>query len=170
MTILNRSHAAMARTTTAITRAPNEGPVFSFSMPLGYSRAGLGGEGSVVGAAQVLEAVATGRAAVELEAGEPVAADLRGVGIALGDGVAARPTNFVRGCPDEQDACGGDGGGGAHVLHRGPRWALRPPPASPNWPLTAWPGCRGAERRPPRRPARGASRRPGGGARASARR
>src|SRR5690348_4248129 len=104
MTILNRIHAAMARTTTAITRAPKEGPVFSFSMPLGYSRAGPGWRGSVVGAAQVLEAVAAGRPAVELQAGETVAADLRSIGIALRDGVAARPANFVRGCPDEQDA------------------------------------------------------------------
>ena len=148
MTTLNRIQAATARTTTARMRAPNEGPVFSFSMPPGYSRAGPGGAGfSRSVRRRCSKRLRAGRAAVELQAGEPVAADLRGVGIALRDGVAAL---------DEQDACGGDGGGGAHGVHGGARRPSRPPPAGPKSLLTAWPGCPGAARRP--RPASSAGR------------
>src|SRR5919201_6902677 len=118
MMTLNRTHAAIARTIAARTRAPNDGPDFSvFSMNQMYSRVGGSYAPSVVGAAQVLVAPAAGLTAVELKPRQAVAADLPGVRIARRDRVATL---------DEQDAGGGCDGGGAH----GTKWsraaALRP--------------------------------------------
>src|SRR6266542_1026521 len=62
-------------------RAERRAGVLVLHPPQGTPARGRGGPCSVVGAAQVLEARATRAATVELEAGEPVAADLRGVGI-----------------------------------------------------------------------------------------
>src|SRR3954451_1419668 len=72
MMTLNRIHAAMARTTAAMTRAPNEGPDFSvFSMNQMYSRVSgssavlsrsCGGGGGVPGGGGRGLGVAGGRA------------------------------------------------------------------------------------------------------------
>src|SRR2546423_202002 len=122
--------------------------------PQGTPARGRGDRGSVVAVAQVLEAIAAGRAAVELQTGQAVPADLRRVGVTLGDGVPAL---------DEQHACGSDGGS-AHVFDGGGSAPRTPPPSGRRSLLRAWPACPAPAQPPRRRRARDASPCPGAAA------